>query len=54
MQILDASVDESLLQLNGDRDSVVITLDNLRRCAPSPGKTVDALLVQARTFTANL
>jgi hypothetical protein len=33
---------------------VVITLDNLRRRAPSPDETVDALLVQARTFTADL
>jgi hypothetical protein len=42
------------VQLTGDSDSVVITLDNLRRRAPSPGATVDALLVQARTFTADL
>jgi hypothetical protein len=54
MQILVASVDATLLQLTGDRDSVVITLDNLRRHAPSPGATVDALLVQARKFTADL
>jgi hypothetical protein len=47
MQILVASVDETLLHLTGDSDSVVITLDNLRRRAPSPGSTVDALLVQA-------
>jgi hypothetical protein len=49
MQILVASVDATLLQLTGDSDSVVITLDNLRRRAPSPGATVDA-----RTFTADL
>jgi hypothetical protein len=54
MQILVASVDATLLRLTGDSDSVVITLDNLRRRAPSPGATVDALLVQARTFTADL
>jgi hypothetical protein len=54
MQILVASVDAILLHLTGDSDSVVITLDNLRRRAPSPGATVDALLVQARTFTADL
>jgi hypothetical protein len=49
MQILVASVDATLLELTGDSDSVVITLDNLRRRAPSPGVTVDFLLVQART-----
>jgi hypothetical protein len=54
MQILVASVDATLLQLTGNSDSVVITLDNLRHRAPSPGATVDALLVQARTFTADL
>jgi hypothetical protein len=54
MQILVASVDATLLQLTGDSDSVVITLDNLPRRAPSPGATVDALLMQARTFTADL
>jgi hypothetical protein len=54
MQILVASVDATLLQLTGDSDSVVIALDNLRRRAPSPGATVDALLVQARTFTEDL
>jgi hypothetical protein len=32
----------------------VTLLDNLRRRARSPGATVDALLVQARTFTADL
>jgi hypothetical protein len=54
MQILVASVDATLLQLTGDSDSVVITLDNLWRRAPPPGATVDAVLVQARTFTADL
>jgi hypothetical protein len=54
IQILVAFVDATLLQLMGDCDSVVITLDNLRRRAPSPGATVDVLLVQARTFTADL
>jgi hypothetical protein len=53
MQIL-ASVDATLLQLLGDSNSVVNTLDNLRRRAPSPDATVDALLVQARTFSADL
>jgi hypothetical protein len=54
MQILVASVDATLLQLTGGSDSVVITLDNLRYRAPSPGATVDALLVQARTLTVDL
>jgi hypothetical protein len=54
MQILVASVDTTLLQLTGNCDSVVISLDNLRRRALSPGATVDARLVQARTFTADL
>jgi hypothetical protein len=53
MQTL-ASVDATLLQLLGDSDSVVNTLDNLRRRAPFPDATVDALLVQARTFSADL
>jgi hypothetical protein len=54
MHILVASVDATLLQLTGHHDSVVITLDNLRRRAPSHGATVDALFVQARKFTADL
>jgi hypothetical protein len=54
MRILFASVDATELQLTGDSDSVVITLDDLRRRAPSPGATVYALLLQARTFPANL
>jgi hypothetical protein len=54
MQVLVASVDATLFQLTGDSDSVFIMLDNLRRRAPSPGATVDAVLVQARTFTADL
>jgi hypothetical protein len=54
MQILVASVDATLSQLTGDSDSVVITLNNLRRRAPSPGATVDSLLVQARTFTTDM
>jgi hypothetical protein len=45
MQILVASIDAAMLQLTGDSDSLVITLENLRRRAPSPGATVDALLV---------
>jgi hypothetical protein len=53
MQTL-ASVDATLLQLLGDSDSVVNTLDNLRRRSPSPTATVDALLMQARTFSADL
>jgi hypothetical protein len=54
MKILVASVDATLLQLTGDSDTVVITLDNLPSRAPSPGATVDALLVQANTFTTDL
>jgi hypothetical protein len=54
MRILVASVDTTLLQLTGDSDYVVITLDNLRRRAPSLGATVDALLAKARTFTVDL
>jgi hypothetical protein len=34
--------------------SVVITLDNLRRRTQSPCATLDAFLVQARNFSADL
>jgi hypothetical protein len=54
MQLLVASVNATLLQLTGDNDSVVITLDKLRSRAPSPGATVDAVLVQARSFSADM